>query len=70
MYLLMDYLESISLIMSSKSKDEILKIIDAELEGNLRILLDPKQKDSFSRSRIDIWKETVSNRLYRYLIEK
>lgn len=57
-------------MMSSKSKDEILKIIDAELEGNLRILLDPKQKDSFSRSRIDIWKETVSNRLYRYLIEK
>jgi len=57
-------------MMSSKSKDEILKIIDAELEGNLRILLDPKQKDSFSRSRTDIWKETVSNRLYRYLIEK
>jgi hypothetical protein len=57
-------------MMSSKSKDEILKIIDAELEGNLKILLDPKQKDSFSRSRIDIWKETVSNRLYRYLIEK
>jgi hypothetical protein len=57
-------------MMSSKSKDEILKIIDAELEGNLKILLDPKQKGSFSRSRIDIWKETVSNRLYRYLIEK
>ena len=57
-------------MMSSKSKDEILKIIDAVLEGNLKILLDPKQKDSFSRSRIDIWKETVSNRLYRYLIEK
>ena len=56
--------------MPSTSKDEILKIIDAELEGNLKILLDPKQKDSFSRSRIDIWKETVSNRLYRYLIEK
>lgn len=56
--------------MTTTSKDEILKIIDAELEGNLKILIDPKQKDSFSQARINIWKETVSNRLYKYLIEK
>jgi hypothetical protein len=54
----------------TRSKEEILKIIDAELEGNLTILLDPKHKDSFSQSRINVWKETVRERLYIYLIEK
>ena len=54
----------------TRSKEEILKIIDAELEGNLMILIDPKHKDSFSQSRINIWKETVRERLYIYLIEK
>jgi len=52
-----------------RSKEEILKIIDAELEGNLMILIDPKHKDSFSQSRINVWKETVRERLYIYLIE-
>jgi hypothetical protein len=54
----------------TRSKEEILKIIDAELEGNLMILIDPKHKDSFSQSRINVWKETVRERLYIYLIEK
>jgi hypothetical protein len=54
----------------TRSKEEILKIIDAELEGNLIILIDPKHKDSFSQSRINVWKETVRERLYIYLIEK
>jgi hypothetical protein len=54
----------------TRSKEEILKIIDAELEGNLMILIDPKHKDSFSQSRINVWKETVKERLYIYLIEK
>jgi hypothetical protein len=56
--------------LNIRSKEEILKIIDAELEGNLMILIDPKHKDSFSQSRINIWKETVRERLYIYLIEK
>jgi hypothetical protein len=54
----------------TRSKEEILKIIDAELEGNLMILIDPKHKDSFSQSRINVWKDTVRERLYIYLIEK
>ena len=54
----------------TRSKEETLKIIDAELEGNLMILIDPKHKDSFSQSRINVWKETVRERLYIYLIEK
>ena len=56
--------------LNIRSKEEILKIIDAELEGNLMILIDPKHKDSFSQSRINVWKETVRERLYIYLIEK
>ena len=52
-----------------KSKEEILAIIDAELQGNLMILIDPKQKDSFSQMRINTWKETVKERLYYHLIE-
>jgi len=55
--------------LNTRSKEEILKIIDAELEGNLIILIDPKHKDSFSQSRINVWKETVRERLYIYLIE-
>jgi hypothetical protein len=53
----------------TKSKKEILAIIDAELQGNLMILIDPKQKDSFSQMRINTWKDTVKERLYIYLIE-
>jgi hypothetical protein len=51
------------------TKEEILKIIDEELQGNLHILIDPKQKDSFSQSRINAWKETIKERLYYHLIE-
>jgi hypothetical protein len=53
----------------TKSKEEILAIIDAELQGNLMILIDPKQKDSLSQMRINTWKETVKERLYYHLIE-
>jgi hypothetical protein len=51
------------------TKEEVLSLIDAELQGNLMILIDPKQKDSFSQSRINIWKNTVKERLYYHLIE-
>ena len=51
------------------TKEEILAIIDAELQGNLQILIDPKQKDSLSQMRINTWKDTVKNRLYYHLIE-
>ena len=52
------------------TKEDILAIIDAELQGNLMILIDPKQKDSFSQMRINTWKNTVKERLYYYLIEQ
>jgi hypothetical protein len=53
-----------------KSKEEILALLDAELEGNLMILIDPKKKDSFSQARINVWKDTVKERIYYYLTEK
>ena len=55
--------------LSKMTKEEILAIIDTELQGNLQILIDPKQKDSFSQLRITTWKNTVKERLYYHLIE-
>ena len=51
------------------TKEEILAIIDAELQGNLMILIDPKKKNSLSQERINVWKTLVSERLYYHLIE-
>ncbi len=51
------------------TKEEILSLIDEELQGNLHILIDPKQKDSLSQNRINTWKETIKERLYYHLIE-
>ena len=52
-----------------RSKEEILAIIDAELQGNLSTLIDPKKKDSLSQNRINVWKNLVKERLYYHLIE-
>ena len=54
----------------SLSEEQIKRLIVAELHGNLDILIDPKQKDSFSQARITTWKNTVKERIYYYLIEK
>jgi hypothetical protein len=51
------------------TKEEILALIDAELQGNLKVLIDPKQKDSFSQARINTWKDLVKERIYYHLIE-
>ena len=50
-------------------REEILALIDAELQGNLQILIDPKKKNSLSQERINVWKTLVSERLYYHLIE-
>jgi hypothetical protein len=54
---------------SIKSKEEILNLINVELQENLRILIDPKKKDSLSQDRINVWKNTVAERIYYHLIE-
>lgn len=53
-----------------KSKEEILKLIDAELQGNLNVLIDPKKKNTIPQDRINTWKNLVSERLYYHLIEQ
>ena len=53
----------------TRSKEETLEIIKAEMKGNLSILIDPKKKDSFNDQRINTWVKTTSERLYYHLIE-
>ena len=53
--------------MTSKEIEEIIK---AELQGNLSVLIDHKQKDSFSDQRINTWVNLVSERLIHHLTEQ
>jgi len=52
------------------TNQEIEDIIKAELQGNLNVLIDPKQKDSFSDQRINTWVNLVSERLIHHLTEQ
>ena len=54
----------------TRSKEEILDLIKAEMKGNLSILIDPKKKNSFNDQRVNTWVKTTSERLYYYLIEQ
>ena len=51
-----------------KSETDIKRIIDGELEANLHVLIDPKKKDSFSPSRVQVWKKLVAERIYRHCL--
>ena len=53
----------------TRSKEEIKLLIETELQENIQILIDPKQKNSFSQSRINVWKKLVTDRIYHHLIE-
>jgi hypothetical protein len=53
----------------TRSKEEILKLIQAEMRGNLMVLIDPKKQDSFNDQRVNTWVNITSERLYYYLIE-
>jgi hypothetical protein len=57
-------------MVTSLSEEEIKRLIIAELQGNLSILIDPKQKDSFSEGRIKVWTNIVSERLFYHLTEQ
>lgn len=49
-----------------KNENDIKRIINGELESNLHVLIDPKKKDSFSSTRIQIWKKLVAERIYKH----
>jgi hypothetical protein len=51
-------------------KEHIRKLLITELQGNLRILIDPKKKDSFSSSRIQTWTNTVTERILYHLLKE
>ena len=51
-------------------ENHIRGLIQNELQGNLKILIDPKKKDSFSDSRINTWIHTVTERIVHHLMEK
>ena len=51
-------------------KEHIRKLLVTELQGNLRILIDPKKKDSFSNSRIQTWTNTVTERILYHLLKE
>ena len=53
----------------TRSKEEILQLIQAEMRGNLMVLIDPKKKNSFNDQRVNTWVNITSERLYYYLIE-
>lgn len=48
-------------------KEYIKKLVDTELRDNLNILIDPKQKNSFSENRINTWVDLVGTRLHTHL---
>jgi len=54
-------------MVDPKSKEWMIEMLNEELSSNLRVLIDPKRKDSFSQSRIQTWKELVAERIYHHL---
>lgn len=46
---------------------DLMRLIRAEMEGNIMILIDPKQKDSFSQARVNTWTTTTSERVLYYV---
>ena len=51
-----------------KDEKHIRRLIKTEMMGNLKILIDPKKKDSFSDSRVTTWVNTVTERIVYHLI--
>tara|TARA_B100000035_G_C20950656_1_gene531837 strand:+ start:387 stop:563 length:177 start_codon:yes stop_codon:yes gene_type:complete len=51
-------------------ENHIRGLIQHELKGNLKILIDPKKKDSFSDPRVNTWVRTVTERIIHHLMER
>jgi len=51
-------------------KNHIRGLLLNELQGNLKILIDPKKKDSFSSDRIKTWTNLVIDRVLYHLFEE
>ena len=53
-----------------KNEDRIRELIQSEMMGNLKILIDPKKKDSFSDTRVNTWTHMVTERIIHHLMER
>tara|TARA_R110000803_G_C11976179_1_gene320195 strand:+ start:1732 stop:1914 length:183 start_codon:yes stop_codon:yes gene_type:complete len=53
-----------------KNEKYINDLILAELGGNLKVLIDPKKKNSFSDGRVQVWKQLVADRICHHLLNK
>jgi hypothetical protein len=53
-----------------KDEDHIRALIKIEMKDNLKILIDPKKKNSFSDSRVTTWIHTVTERIVYHLMER
>jgi hypothetical protein len=51
-------------------KKAVQNLLVSELQGNLKILIDPKKKDSFSEARIKTWTKLVTDRITHHLFEE
>jgi len=51
-------------------KNHVRGLLINELQGNLKILIDPKKKDSFSSERIQTWTNLVIDRVLYHLFEE
>jgi len=51
-------------------KNHVRGLLINELQGNLKILIDPKKKDSFSSDRIQTWTNLVIDRVLYHLFEE
>jgi len=52
------------------NKEQVKQLLVTELQGNLKILIDPKKKDSFSDARVSTWTNTVTGRIMYHLFEE
>jgi tetrahydromethanopterin S-methyltransferase subunit H len=58
------------MITVNLTEAELKALIETELVSNIMVLIDPKKKDSFSQARINVWQNTVTERILYHITQK
>ena len=58
------------MITVNLTEAELKALIETELVSNIMVLIDPKKKDSFSQARINVWQNTVTERILYHIKQK
>ena len=58
------------MITVNLTEAELKALIETELISNIMVLIDPKKKDSFSQARINVWQNTVTERILYHITQK